>query len=323
MPFKLTLSYIRIKQQALEKKALALGHVIVWSEYKQILDQANVQEPMDFTIPGERQACLKVICNKHANPADPPIKTNVNNYLRSRTGLTCCGNQSKVILLKGRTFTAETLQQMSDSAQKRKRKGSQDVRDSGFYRTWREATVKNWNSTCQVRGVQSTSLVVHHFFSMTHFTSLRFIEDNGVVLDDVIHNIFHKIYGFKKPVTLDCFIMFVNDLLTDENFRLNVFGFLEASATSDTIETGEVGLSSGDNQGVDAISNQTANAEGSETRAFRVETLGKLHEHVVQLRQVLESLLTEEELILNDKVRQRIDQMSLEERTTFVLKPRN
>ncbi len=318
MAFKLTLSYIRIKQQAVEKKALAFGHVIVWSEYKQISDQANVQGPMEFTIPGERQACLKVICNKHANPADPPIQTNVNNYLRSRTGLTCCGNQSKAILLKGRTFTAETLQQMSDSAQKRERKGSQDVRDSGFYRTWREATVKNWNSTCQVTGVHPTSLVVHHFFSMTHFTSFRFMEDNGVVLDDVIHNIFHKIYGFKKPVTLDCFIMFVNDLLTDENFRLNVFGFLEASATSDMVETRQFDL-----QGVDAISNQTANAEGSETRAFRVKTLRRLHEHVVQLRQVLEPLLTEEELVLNDKVRQRIDQMSLEERTTFVLKPRN
>lgn len=72
----------------------------------------------------------------------------------------------------------------------------------------------------------------------------------------------------------------------------------------------------------DEISNQAAKIEaaGPETRDFQLETIRKLHEHMVQLSPVLESLLTEEELMVNVEVRYRINQMSLKERTTFVVK---
>lgn len=287
-----------------------------------MLDQENAPGSADLELPSARKADLKIICSKHASPGDPSTKTNVYAYLRSKTGLTCCGNESKSAVLTGRVFSDETVRRMAESAQKRERTGSQDIRDSGAYKTWRKTTVQKWNSICQVRGVQPKFFVAHHFFSMTHFPSLQFTVENGIVLDDAIHNIFHQIYGFKKPVTLDCFIMFVNDLLADENFRLTVLRFLEASRASDMGKTGEVSSSSGDSQGVGAISSQTADAEGSETKALEVETLKRLHEHLVQLHQVFDSCLTPDESALKKRVRQRIDGMSIEQRTTFDLKPR-
>ena len=67
-------------------------------------------------IPSARVAVLEIKCEKHSTPTDLPVRTNVHNYLRSHTGIHCCGNSHKSDRLTGRQFSPETLARMSESA---------------------------------------------------------------------------------------------------------------------------------------------------------------------------------------------------------------
>ena len=58
-------------------------------------------------------------------------------------------------------------------------------------------------------------------------------ELNSVTLDAGLHNLFHQIYGYKQPVTINCFILFLNDLLTDTGFRNQVFALIQRRSGSE------------------------------------------------------------------------------------------
>ena len=63
-------------------------------------------------IPSVREAILQMKCSHHPNAGIQ--KTTVFHYLRSRTGLCCCGKEQVSSKLTGRKFSAETIEKMSN-----------------------------------------------------------------------------------------------------------------------------------------------------------------------------------------------------------------
>jgi hypothetical protein len=217
--FKLSIQYAQEKQKLVEEKATRLGHTIVWSEYVEGLIQpaANVQS--------ERVAVLKIKCDSHSTENDQPIETTYHNYLRARNGLSCCGKTSVSKQLQNRVFSQETREKMSESMKRIQatRPRAKDHRDSFEYDKWRKKSQELGNYTCQITGVRPKALVVHHLFSMNGFTSIMYNSLNSVTLDSKLHNLFHKIYGSRQPVTIDCFIAFLEDLRDNSSFREKVY----------------------------------------------------------------------------------------------------
>ncbi len=80
------------KQQQVVQKAQAFGHSIVYSQYKSNLvflqNRPQTEQEM-FRFQSTRKAILFLRCPHHNNGRLQ--KTTICNYLRSRTGLLCCG----------------------------------------------------------------------------------------------------------------------------------------------------------------------------------------------------------------------------------------
>jgi hypothetical protein len=105
-----------------------------------------------------RSSVLVVICPIHSLT---PVSTTFHNYTRCKTGLPCCGSALVGQKLKGRKFSAETLQKMSDSAliqqeKQRQKRGpsarSRTWRKTPDYERWKRAVLAKGNYQCAVTG---------------------------------------------------------------------------------------------------------------------------------------------------------------------------
>lgn len=218
MVFKLSQKYAEDKNQLVRKKANKFGHKIIWAEYENI----NLESD---TIRSEREAILKVKCTIHSTESEEIIETTYHNYLRSRTGLACCGRMRVSVQLTNRRFSFETRQRMSIAATRNQalRPRAVDNRDSLKYDVWRKRSQELGNSICQICQFRPKRLVVHHLFSMNSFPSIMYNSLNSVTLDAFIHTLFHKIYGYRQSVTIDCFIHFLETLLRNPILLAQVY----------------------------------------------------------------------------------------------------
>lgn len=130
---------------------------------------------------------------------------------------------------------------------------------------------------------------------------------NSLGLDHEVHKIFHRIYGFRKPVTIDCLIAFLEDLMFDPNFlrRVSSFAHPRSPVKKET-----------------PISNQTVepSTAGPETRVDDLSNLlpeiERLHERMVEKRSLLYiySSITPQEKEVASRVQARLKGMTDEQR---------
>lgn len=71
------------------------------------------------------------------------------------------------------------------------------IRKSNKYKEWRTAVYMRDDYKCQITGESLHNLVAHHIQNFDSNLKLRFDVNNGFTMQDYIHNLFHKIYGFK------------------------------------------------------------------------------------------------------------------------------
>ena len=64
------------------------------------------------------------------------------------------------------------------------------------YYEWRRQVYRRDNWTCQVTRIKSGDIVAHHLESYATNKDLRTDINNGIVLSEKIHKLFHKIYGY-------------------------------------------------------------------------------------------------------------------------------
>lgn len=303
--FKLSIEYAQEKQKLVEEKASRLGHKIVWSEYRE-----GLNDQPGGTLRSERLAVLKIVCVSHSTEGGQPTETTYHNYLRARNGLQCCGKASVSEKLMNRVFSEETKQKMSNSMKRVQatRPRAKDYRDSFEYDKWRKDSQELGKYTCQITGVRPKALAVHHLFSMHAFKSIMYNSLNSVTLDSELHDIFHKIYGFKKPVTIHCFITFLEDLRDNLSFRERVYSLANPRSLSNNNKKKETQISN--------PSFEQSNA-GSETRVYDPTWIMELHECMVERRVQLEAMLKPDEHTLVLEVQERVNKMTAEQRTTF------
>lgn len=207
-----------------------------------------------------KKSSLCIFCNTH----NVLHKTTFENYLWSRNGLPCCGNEKKSKKLKQRVFSACTIQRMRQSAKTRPNKGAISKKHPKYwrrtpqYRDWEKKIKHYWNNECAVPGVK-TNLRCHHFysFSKTHSfpyqTLLRYDCQNGILLHEPIHVLFHNSFGYTNT-TLDQFLLFLKDLLSLSTMPISSQARQECR-------------------------------EGSETRVYDPERVMKLHERLEKIQQ--------------------------------------
>lgn len=112
--FKLSQQIVSTKQHEVVQKAQKFGHIILYSEYESNLvhfQSLSVTEQKNFRFQSERKAVFYLRCLLHNNGKIQ--KTTICNYLRSRTGLSCCGLQKVSKKLQNRTFSQAPKQKMS------------------------------------------------------------------------------------------------------------------------------------------------------------------------------------------------------------------
>jgi len=205
-----------------------------------------------------RQSSLVVFCPIHGQEH----RTTFYNYNRSRIGIPCCGNEQVKQKLTNRQFSAETLEKMQKSANKRPDRGGlpRSSRKERPYMDWKEQVSKLGNFECAItgeKGNQPGDLVGHHLYGFKEYPLLRYNSLNGIWIHKDLHKLFHKYFGYRKN-TLSQITEFLLLLLEKQKF----------GKKSDML-----------------ISNQAKlqKLEGSETRVFDCEKVLKLHEHLERI----------------------------------------
>jgi len=215
-------------------------------------------------IDKNRQSSLVIWCPKHNNEHS----TTFYNYTRvGTTGCPCCGRAKVSASLKGRKFSAATLQKMTAAAQMRPDRGGEPRRwrENNTYRVWRASVLNSFNNECAVTGIKkqeliNTNLEVHHLYCAHAHKHLVYRPENGIVLHPEIHKLFHLTYGFGSN-TLEQFQSFLLSLLDSRQ----------------------------QNQQSMPISSQATpgGVEGSETRVYDPDRIKKLHERLEGVKQYL------------------------------------
>ena len=72
------------------------------------------------------------------------------------------------------------------------------MRNSSFFRYWREAVFERDNFVCQKCGRKGGNLHPHHILSFSKYIRKRFELSNGITLCENCHKKFHSIYGRHK-----------------------------------------------------------------------------------------------------------------------------
>lgn len=203
-----------------------------------------------------RQSRLVIYCWKH----DTKHETTFYNYLRSQTGMPCCGNQRKMSRLKNRIFSIQTIDKMKQAARNRPLRGGKPRkwRKNKNYQLWREKVFQKWNNKCAITGQtkEGANLVCHHLISAHLDQKLCYIPSNGILITKKLHKLFHDTYGYTKN-DISQFRSFLFDLLTNENLRL--INLSSSQASKELLE-------------------------GSETKAHNPERIMKLHERLGKLK---------------------------------------
>jgi hypothetical protein len=108
---------------------------------------------------------------------------------------------------KGKHHSEKTRKKMSESAIKRVKDGrnifwkggiskfNKKSRNLNGYQFWRKSCLIRDNFTCQKCKISGGKLNAHHINNYSEFTELRTKLNNGIILCENCHNIFHKIYG--------------------------------------------------------------------------------------------------------------------------------
>ena len=81
--------------------------------------------------------------------------------------------------------------ELTDEERKDKRKYKE-------YEDWRKEVFKKYDYTCQLSGQKGYKLVVHHLNSYHWDKEHRTDVDNGIVITEKLHILFHKLYGQKN-----------------------------------------------------------------------------------------------------------------------------
>ena len=71
-------------------------------------------------------------------------------------------------------------------------------RKTSEYRLWQKSVWERDNFTCQKSGIKGGILIAHHINNFAEFPELRFAIDNGITLNQKIHDEFHKKYGYRN-----------------------------------------------------------------------------------------------------------------------------
>jgi ribosomal protein S17E len=142
--------------------------------------------------------------------------TNFDNYRRSKTGLPCCGKDSKSKLLTGRVYSPETIEKMRLGARNKPRKPrtNGEWRKTQEFRDWRITVRKDWGYVCAITGKKG-DLDTHHLYNGTLYENHRYDPDNGILIDTYYHKIFHDTYGYNKN-TLEMFLEFISKLINNQ-----------------------------------------------------------------------------------------------------------
>jgi hypothetical protein len=112
---------------------------------------------------------------------------------------------------------------------------------------------------------------------------------------------FHKIYGSKKPVTIDCFIIFLEDLINNDSFRERIYALAQPRSLTKHSDKKEIQISTQSSERSD---------DGSETRVYDPKWIMELHECMVERRRIeLQSLLNSDEQATVLEVQERVSKM--------------
>ena len=159
-----------------------------------------------------KRSQLQVYCPVH----NILHQTNFDNYRRSKTGLPCCGKDSKSKLLTGRVYSQETISKMKLGAKNRPRKlrTSGEWRRTQEFRDWRINVRKEWDYVCAITGKKG-DLDTHHLYNGTLYENHRYNPDNGILIDTYYHKLFHDTYGYNQN-TLEMFLDFISKLINNQ-----------------------------------------------------------------------------------------------------------
>jgi hypothetical protein len=234
MPYKQTIKTIQKKTKDIINIIYQRNHLYINKQYK------------------NRNSILIIYCPIHDNE----YKTTFYNYKRSRFGCYCCSKAEASDKLKNRKFSQKTRLKMSKSALSRPSRGGKyrRWRETFKYRKWRESVLKKYDNKCAITNISSKkdNLEVHHLYSAKKYPDLIYNINNGIVLHQSIHILFHKKYGYTSN-NLEQFCEFLLFLYRDEkHMPISSQGELE-------------------------------NSQGSETRVYDPERVMKLHERLERL----------------------------------------
>lgn len=298
MNYYLSISDVQKKHQLVVNKAQSLGHRIVYSEYGEQLaalshEEIKANKPKN-PFQSSRKAILRLQCENH--PFGRIQETTVSNSLRARQGLLCCGRQKVSEKLTDRVFSAETIKKMSSSrkalALKKISRTEKQIERQRFAE-WRALAFEKGQYFCAISSIKPKTLNAHHLFSKKAFFSIKYDPKNSVLLDAKIHQLFHNTVGSLNIVTIDHFLEFLQQLIDDENFRIETFQRVVPRKNFPTYEQQISNNLSFLNDHNDLVKK---NDKCSETSTYyNIETLYKLLQHMTELRPKLLSKLTEEE----------------------------
>lgn len=122
--------------------------------------------------------------------------------------------------MKGRKHTLKTRKKISMSLTGDKKFNGFHLSRLGKLRrslkseTWKKVVFERYNYTCQITKERGGKLAVHHIYPFSQYPGLRFEPDNGIVILNKLHILFHQIYGkvnndyeqlmeFKKVIEYD------------------------------------------------------------------------------------------------------------------------
>nr|AOY36011.1 putative HNH homing endonuclease [Hariotina sp. MMOGRB0030F] len=296
MVFKLSQKFIQSKIQEVEAKAQLLNHSIQYNEYEIKSSQFfSCENKESIHFPSTRKAKLIIQCLKHETVQE----TTIQKYLRSRTGMICCGKEEISQKLSNRQFSKETREKMSKSRklfhEQNKKNQTKTQQNRNRYNEWRQIALENANFQCSLTKIRPKKLDAHHLFSKKVFVSIEFDQENCVILAKEIHQGFHNYYGTLNIVTIDHFIEFLEILSRDQNFRSELFQTIEPRNNFPKYEQ--------------TISNPVSNNDtGSETTQFyNVENILELQKYMIRIREgLLKKLLPKEKILANKAFQTKI-----------------
>lgn len=301
MNFYLSISVILEKNQEVKNKAQSFNHDIVYSEYGEQIaalspEEIKANKPIN-RFQSSRKARLVVCCKNHPDQGEQ--ETTVSKYLKARCGLPCCGYKQVGEKQKNQIFSPETLKKMSEArkvvVQRKYPERRPERIDHDRFVEWRNSVYQRSQYKCVISGLKPKHFNAHHLYSKKTFPSLKYIQENGVLLDKNIHQHFHNTVGSLNIVTLDHFLDFLQKLIEDKNFRVETFqkGIpAKKNSTYEQLISNKVFFSNNDSTN---DSTKEKNKCSETNNPYSIENICELFERMTELKDYLFSKMTDEE----------------------------